>query len=91
MLELGDHPRLAREAREEGGILTEGRMQDLDRDVAVERGVIGLVDRGHAALAELLEDAVRADILTVGERHCTSLGYPAGPSPVRGRERPCPD
>ena len=51
-------PGLVAEAREEVGVLAELGSQELDRDVALELRVARPVDRGHAALAEQLEQAV---------------------------------
>jgi hypothetical protein len=106
VFEFGHHPRFAGEPCCKGRILAERRMQDLDGHVSVEAGVVRLIDRRHSTLAELLQDAVRAHILTVGERHFTSprngfsllplsAAGPAGPSftrPIRKRApNPWPD
>ena len=50
--------RLVPEAVEEVRVGAVLGPQDLDRDVALELGVAGPVDRGHAALAEQLDEAV---------------------------------
>ena len=66
MLERGDSLDLAQEplGPDDGGELG---AQDLDRDLAVVLQVLGQVDRGHAALAELPLDAVM-----LGERSLQS-------------------
>ena len=37
------------------------RRQDLDRDLALEAGVLGAVDDPHAAVADFGQDGVRAE------------------------------
>ena len=49
---------LVAEAGEEVGVLAVLGPQELDRDVALELGVAGAVDRGHAALPEQLDQPV---------------------------------
>ncbi len=71
MFQPGDGLGLALEALQEGGVLEESRVENLDGYVAIQGGVVGLVDRGHAALAELFDDSVRTNILTDRKRHGT--------------------
>ena len=52
MIQRGEHPRLALEAREPIGMARERARQDLDRDVAPELGVARPVHLAHAARAE---------------------------------------
>ena len=58
VLETGDGFGLALESLLEVRVLQKDRMQNLDGDIAIEGGVIRLVDRRHTALAELLDDPV---------------------------------
>jgi hypothetical protein len=55
MLEPGDDLGLALEAHQEAGIFAERRMQHLERHVAVERRVVGFVNRRHAPLPKLFD------------------------------------
>ncbi len=60
MRESSDRPRFVREARPTARVGRGVRQQHLDRDVAIEPGVAGLVDLAHAASADKaldLEDA----------------------------------
>ena len=56
--QLGDGVRLALQARARLFLPGEMRMQDLDRDLAVERRVGRFVDHRHTALPHLLEQAI---------------------------------
>ena len=56
--EPGDRARLAREAGAGLGGGGEVRVEQLHRDLAVERGVAAAVDDGHAAAPDLLEQLV---------------------------------
>ena len=49
---------VAVEAQEALAVAGEGRREDLDRDLAVEGGVLGFPDDAHAAFADLFEEAV---------------------------------
>ncbi len=55
--------RLAQEALLGLGVVQQVRRQELQRHRALERRVLGLVHLAHAALAQLLDDAVVADRL----------------------------
>ncbi len=57
MLELGGDLRLPAEAADGVRVPGELRVEDLDRDVAVQGGLPGAVDRPHAAGADRLLDA----------------------------------
>jgi len=78
VLKGGDGPDLAQEAlgADDGGELG---AEDLDGDLAAVLQVLGQVDRGHAALAELALDAVAA-AEGGGERvgHCGCLRWGLG-------------
>ena len=52
VIQRGEHPRLALEAREAIRVARERAGQDLDRDVAPELRVVRLVHLAHAARAE---------------------------------------
>jgi hypothetical protein len=52
MVQRGEDLRLALEAREAVGVVRKGRGQDLQRDVAMELGVAGMVHLTHATGAE---------------------------------------
>ena len=58
MLQLGDRSRLALEALDEVVVGAVLGVEDLQRDVALEQGVVSLVDARHAALADELFDFV---------------------------------
>ena len=58
MIERGQQFRLALEAHQPVGVGAEGLRQDLDRHLAVERGVDRAPDLAHAALAELVDEPV---------------------------------
>ena len=66
-----EHLRFTTEAREAIGIVGNGRLQDLDRDLAIERRVAGLVDLAHPARADSRRDLIRADALPL-EAPCHS-------------------
>ena len=86
MLQRGDRPDLAHEPV---GPDHRGQLgaQDLDRDLAVVLEIVGEVDRGHAALAQLPLDAV-----AVGERsrkRRDSISHGAPVAPPTGRTSGC--
>ena len=58
--ESGHGARLAAEAADEGGVDGEVAVEDLEGDGAVEAGVTGLVDGGHAAAADQGGDLITA-------------------------------
>ena len=61
MIERRQQLRLALEARHALGIIGQRRGQQLQRDVAAERGIAGAIDLAHAAGAEQRDDLVRAE------------------------------
>ncbi len=69
VLQLRRDARLLAEALGEGGVVEELRGQDLQGHAAVERGVVRLVDGGHAAPAERGDDAVRSECRSGLEVH----------------------
>jgi hypothetical protein len=69
MIERGERPRLALEAREPVVIPGEEIGQDLQRDVPPEPGVAGLVDLSHPAGAKRSDDLVRTEAAARGQRH----------------------
>jgi hypothetical protein len=77
VLEAGDDLGLVTEALGEGRVVQELAGEDLQGDVAVEGGLVGLVDRGHAAPAERLDDAVRSG------RGAGRQGHGRSPLPIR--------
>ncbi len=72
VVERCEELRLALESREPLGVGRERGGQDLDRHLAVERGVDGFPDDAHAPFAEALDEAVV-------QQHPT--GFEAQPSP----------
>ncbi len=58
MLQLRGGAGLALEPLDELGVEREGERQDLDRHLALQLAVLGPVDHGHPAAAELLDDLV---------------------------------
>ena len=63
MVELGGGLRFVAEAGDLPLIEHGGEGQDLQRDAAIERHLVGLVDDAHAAAADLADDLVVADLL----------------------------
>ena len=57
VVERGHDLGLALEPPQPLGLPRHGRRQELERDVALQPGVLGEVDDAHAALAQLLQDA----------------------------------
>ena len=73
--------RLLPEARAEVGIAAVLGAEDLDRDVAIELGVVGAVDGGHAPLPEELHQPIppaqdAADLRQIAVSH--RVGWPSG-------------
>ena len=73
VLEPRDGLGLALEALGETGVVQELPRQDLERHVAVEGRLEGPVDRGHAAPAERLDDAVGAGVRSGDESQAGDL------------------
>src|SRR5206468_6709048 len=67
-------------------VLGEELGQDLDRHVAVERGVVGLVDGGHAAAPDALDDAVGPELDPWAQAHRS----PRNSGRVSSRPAPAP-
>ena len=70
---------LLAEAGHEVGIVTVFRVQHLDSDVAAELAVGGPVDRGHAALAQQLDEAIAP------AEHVAETSHDPSPSSAAGR------
>ena len=83
MVEAGEDLRLPLEPREPIWVLSEGVRQDLQRDLAVELGVGGLVDLSHAALTDEGRDLVVAERCARTQSHG---GLEARPSIAAGGE-----
>jgi hypothetical protein len=66
VFEHGDGLGFALEAGTELGVVGEGLGQHFDGDVAIEVGIVGFVDGGHAAAPEFASDFVTADFLHGG-------------------------
>ena len=64
MVQRGEHPRLALEAREPIRIARQRARQDLDRDVAPELRVVRAVHLTHAARAEQRLQVIPAERVT---------------------------
>ena len=64
MIERGQHLRFPLKAREALRVLDEGVGEDLQRDIAVELRVTGLVHLSHPACPELLGDDVLSELGT---------------------------
>jgi hypothetical protein len=86
VVERGRALGLLAEARPELGVAAVLRPEELDGDVAIELGVVGPIDRRHAALSEQLDEPVstaenRPDLRHAGPPSCL-------PRPARaGRRR----
>ena len=68
MVQCGSGLGFALEARERLRVAGNVFRQELQGDEAVEPSVLGLVDHTHAAAAELLDDAVVAQVLVDNRR-----------------------
>ena len=79
VLQRRGEARLAREAREHGGVAGEPRGQELQRDVPLEVEVVGAVHHAHAAGAELRVDAIAGHDLA-DHRAITEPSMIAGPA-----------
>ena len=66
---------LALESRHSVGVAGQRRRQDLDGHVATEAGIARAVDLAHAAFAQLVEDAIRAEARTGCETHLVGELY----------------
>ena len=89
MAQPSGQPCLAGEAQRELRIGRQVWQDDLQRDEAVERRVVGLVDLGHAAETQALEDLVAAEAPAGGQSRRSWLGQSAtrsriGASILRG-------
>src|SRR5438309_1293542 len=69
MLQAGDRHRLAVEPRLETRLLDQELGQNLERDLALERGLIGAVDGRHPTFTQLPEDLVWPDLCPWLELH----------------------
>src|SRR5436309_4939847 len=81
MVERGQEPRLALEARQPFGILCEGLGEPFDRHLAPETRVARPVDLAHPARAERRGDLVGAEAGTCSERHPDNLPQDASWTP----------
>ena len=68
VVQLGRGPGFALEPASLLGVSKRLRGQDLERHVAAQRDLLGLVDDAHSAPAHLAKDAVVAQLLQVGDR-----------------------
>ena len=73
MIERSQDLRFALEAREPFGIEGEAVGQDLERDVPLERRVVGAIHLAHSAFAKLVEDAIRTESIAASHRVLVSL------------------
>ena len=64
VFEAGDGAGFLAEAAEEFGVFGELAGEDFEGNLAIHGGVVGFVDGCHAALADLLDDAIGAEGLT---------------------------
>jgi hypothetical protein len=77
VVQRGQQLGLAVEARQPLGLARHVGRKHLDRDLAVEGGVLGLPDHAHPALADLLDQAVVQQLLSGFD------GHVCGPLPGR--------
>src|SRR5712692_1710145 len=61
--------RFLTEAVQEARVLGKEVGQDLDRNVSIERGVVGFVDGGHPAATDGLDDSVWTQVVAVTQAH----------------------
>ena len=66
MIEAGEEPRLAKQLAEVDALL----VRNLQRDLLVDPGVFGEIDRAEPAAADRREDLVLADDLTAEKHRC---------------------
>ena len=77
MLEAAHRLRLAQEPLGKGGVVQKLLRQDLERDMAVELGLVGLVDRGHASAAQGLDDPIGSGVRAGRQGHASTSGHEA--------------
>src|SRR5690349_8293854 len=63
MLEFGDNARLLLEACRELTALGQLARQDLDRYITIDGRLVGFVDSGHSASADLIDNAIGTEHL----------------------------
>ena len=80
MLQPRDRAGFLLEALSVVGVVGEEVGQHLDRDVAVQRRVVGAVDRGHAAAADALQHPVGAEGVSLLQLHRSSPMRTSRPS-----------
>ncbi len=83
MVQLGEQPCLALEARQTLGVGGEGRGQHLDRHLTLEPGVAGAIHLAHATLAKLGGDLVSAEARAGGKGHLGAGIIAASSTPTR--------
>jgi hypothetical protein len=76
VVKLGYDSSFSLEPGQETGILTKRGVENLDSDISIEGGVIGLENGSHAASPKLLNNAIWAYILADIERHLASSSPP---------------
>jgi len=81
VIEAGEEPRLAQQLAEVDALL----VRHLERDLLVDPGVLGEVDRAEAAAADRRQDFVLADDLAAEEH--VGAEYSRGVTEVRGARR----
>jgi len=72
MIQRGQHLGFALESRHVLRIVGQGRGQDLDRDVAVQLGVVGAINLAHAAGAKRRHNFVRAEFVARRKGHASN-------------------
>ena len=95
MVQRREHFRLALQPGHPLGIVGKRVGQHLDRNVALEPGVVGAIHLSHSACANLRQDFIRADTRALNEHYwagcqlrITLIGAAAGASitvPIRNR------
>jgi hypothetical protein len=73
MFQLGDDLRLALETCQKITIIFKSRVHHFDGNVAIQFGMISLIDRRHAPLPKLPYDLIRPQRLTFIQRHARFL------------------
>ena len=68
MGQLGGGESFARKPRDKMRIFRQSRSQYFQRHVAIERNLLGQIDRAHSALAELFENLISAEFSLKRER-----------------------
>ncbi len=77
MAQLGHCLRFALQARARLRQIGQMRVQDFDRHLAIERAIVPAVHHGHAAAADLFDEAVAIEVALDHDPRLSSTLFPA--------------